>query len=252
MKSGMAVLVRAAREFIERNHRSQIAFAAFGCLLLALSAGCGGGGSSIHPPPTEAAPSNLQYPHTSIAATIRQAITPDVPPVPGIATSYTAAPALPAGLSLNTSTGAISGTPTATAATATYTVTAANSVGSTTAGVQITVNDGPPENLVYPQTTITAVVGQAIASDSPTVAGTVDAYTVDPPLPQGLKLENTLGAIYGTPTSITPTATYVVTATNSFGSTTASVQITVNAAAPANLIYPRIAIVATQGRTITP
>ena len=55
-------------------------------------------------------------------------------------TSYSVSPALPAGLSLNTSTGVISGTPTAVTATATYTVTAGKSAGTSSVGVVITVN----------------------------------------------------------------------------------------------------------------
>jgi hypothetical protein len=54
--------------------------------------------------------------------------------------SYSVAPALPAGLSLNAVNGIIRGTPTAVAATANYTVTAANTGGSTTAAVSLTVN----------------------------------------------------------------------------------------------------------------
>ena len=46
-------------------------------------------------------------------------------------------PALPAGLSLSTSTGIISGTPMAATATANYTVTASNTGGSTTATLTI-------------------------------------------------------------------------------------------------------------------
>jgi hypothetical protein len=55
-------------------------------------------------------------------------------------TAYSVAPALPAGLSLNTTTGVISGTPTAVAATATYTVTGYTATGNVTFGVVITVN----------------------------------------------------------------------------------------------------------------
>jgi len=46
---------------------------------------------------------------------------------------------LPAGLSLNTSTGVITGTPTAPAAQATYTVTATNAAGPDNVPLMITV-----------------------------------------------------------------------------------------------------------------
>ncbi|MFN8273797.1 MAG: putative Ig domain-containing protein [Flavobacteriaceae bacterium] len=48
---------------------------------------------------------------------------------------------MPVGLSFNTNSGVISGTPTAVSATAIYTVTATNSGGSTSFGISITVND---------------------------------------------------------------------------------------------------------------
>jgi len=59
----------------------------------------------------------------------------------GTVVSYSVSPALPAGLSLNTSTGIISGTPTAVSASAVYTVTASNSGGSTTYDVTINVTN---------------------------------------------------------------------------------------------------------------
>ncbi|MFP5206717.1 MAG: Ig domain-containing protein, partial [Acidobacteriota bacterium] len=135
---------------------------------------------------TLAAPSNLVYPQTTIAASVGHAITPDTPTVTGVVTSYTVSPALPQGLHLNASTGSISGTPTAAAAQAAYTITAANTAGSTTATIQISVVLTAPSNLVYPQTTIAASVGHAITPDTPTVTGVVTSYTVSPALPQGL------------------------------------------------------------------
>jgi len=57
-----------------------------------------------------------------------------------ITCSITAGGALPTGLSLNTSTCVISGTPTATKAATTYTITPTNSAGSAAANVSITIN----------------------------------------------------------------------------------------------------------------
>ena len=57
----------------------------------------------------------------------------------GAVTSYVVSPALPAGLTLNPSTGVISGAPTVASSTASYTVTATNSGGSTTASLSIAV-----------------------------------------------------------------------------------------------------------------
>lgn len=160
--------------------------------------GCASSGASSTSQATP--PAKVVYPQTTITAAVGQAITADTPTVTGTVTSYAVSPALPAGLSLNTSTGAISGTPTAVAAQATYTITASNSAGSTSATIQVTVSSAvvPPSHLVYPQTTITATVGQAIISNIPGVTGTVTSYAVSPALPAGLSLSISTGAISGT------------------------------------------------------
>ena len=61
----------------------------------------------------------------------------------GTATSYSVSPALPVGLSLSSSTGIISGTPTVAVAAAGYVVTASNTSGSTTVTLNLTVNAAP-------------------------------------------------------------------------------------------------------------
>ncbi len=182
-----------------------------------------------------AAPSGLSY-TTPVTYTIGAAITNNSPTVTGSVASYSVTPALPAGLSLNTSTGVISGTPTIATAAANYTVTATNSGGSTTATVNITVNNAAPSGLSY-TTPVTYTIGAAITNNSPTVTGSVTSYSVTPALPAGLSLNTSTGVISGTPTTATAAANYVVTATNSGGSTTATVNITVNSAAPSGLSY---------------
>jgi hypothetical protein len=195
--------------------------------LFGLNFGCSGGKSNA---PTVTAPLALVYPQASITVIPGQAIADDAPTVSGSVTSYSISPALPAGLTLNSSTGVITGTPTTVVPATTYTITASNSGGSTTATVQIAVNLPAPSGLSYPQSAITATVGQAIAADTPTVTGTIASYAVVPALPAGLSLNSTTGVISGTPTVASAQTTYVLTATNVSGSTTASVQITVNTA----------------------
>ena len=64
-------------------------------------------------------------------------------------TSYSASPALPGGLSLDGTSGVISGTPLRATQQATYQLTANNDGGSSTFALTITV-DLPPSGLVYP------------------------------------------------------------------------------------------------------
>ena len=155
----------------------------------------------------------------------------------GIVTSFSISPALPSGLSFNTSTGSISGTPSAIAATATYTVTATNTGGSTTFGVAITVNDVAPNSLSYNSPNV-YTIGNAILNLSPTISGgIVTSFSISPALPSGLSFNTSTGSISGTPSAIAATATYTVTATNSGGSTNFGVVITVNDVSPNALGY---------------
>jgi hypothetical protein len=84
-------------------------------------------------------PSGLSYSPSSASGTVGAAIGSLTPTVTGTVTSYSVNPALPLGLSLDESSGVISGTPSAVASTADYTVTATNGTGSTTPTVTIEV-----------------------------------------------------------------------------------------------------------------
>jgi len=173
----------------------------------------------------------------------------------GNPTSYSISPGLPAGLSFNTSTGAITGTPTATSATATYTVTASNAGGSSTASITITCNNPPPPNISYTPSSNTFTTGVAISTWTPANSGgPVVTWSVSPSLPAGLSFNTGTGAITGTPTTITATATYTVTATNAGGSGSTTITITVNPPAPVISYSPstNVYVVATVISTLTP
>jgi hypothetical protein len=87
-------------------------------------------------------PSNLTYSSNPVSYCVGAAITANNATVTGIAPfTYSVSPALPAGLNLNTTTGAITGTPAAAVAATNYTVTATNTCGSTTVVVNITLGD---------------------------------------------------------------------------------------------------------------
>jgi len=137
--------------------------------MMLLLVACGGGGDDNPAPPPVTAPSGLSY--TSPAnLTIGAEATALSPTVTGTVTSYTVGPALPTGLTLNGTTGVISGTPTVLTEAADYTITATNSAGSTTFALSLSVV--PPTASAYSQTNLVS---------NGTVAGTqTDPKLVNP------------------------------------------------------------------------
>ncbi|MDR3608639.1 MAG: putative Ig domain-containing protein [Oligoflexia bacterium] len=147
--------------------------------------------------------------------------------------TYSISPALPAGLSLNKSTGVISGTPTAAASLATYTVTVSGPIlngssSSSTASIQLKIAVNPA--LAYSTPSPVYSHGTAITANSPTSASAAvfTQYSVAPALPAGLSLNATTGVISGTPTAASALATYTVVGSGVEGHTSsASLKITV-------------------------
>ena len=201
----------------------------------------------------DVAPSALSYATNSVIYTKDVGITDNTPSSAGGAVvTYSISPALPAGLSLDTASGVISGTPTALSAVTDYTVTATNSGGSATATVSITVNDVAPSALTYATNPAIYTVGTAISDNaSSSTGGAVVTYSISPALPAGLSLDTASGVISGTPGVSSAATDYTVTATNSGGSATVTVRITVNDVAPSALSYATNPAVYTVDAAIT-
>src|SRR5690606_5565769 len=105
-------------------------------------------------------------------------------------------------------------TPSEVSSTQTYTVTATNSGGSVSFDIEITVNDAAPTSLSYTTPNV-FTVGSTIADLTPTITGNVDSWSISPSLPDGFSFDSATGIFPATPTAVSSTATYTVTATNS-------------------------------------
>ncbi|MFM1753135.1 MAG: hypothetical protein RLZZ236_74 [Bacteroidota bacterium] len=204
---------------------------------------------------TDTAPTSLEY-STPIVLFKGVLITPLTPSNSGGAiVSYAISPSLPAGLTLNTTTGAITGRPTVPSANTDYAITGTNTGGTVSKTISILVNDNEPTDLSYTTPNIFGV-GVAITPLTPTVyGGVVTRYSIDRSLPAGLNFNTTTGVISGTPTQITANATYTVTAFNFMGRSSASIEITIGGPASnlsygGNLILARNAIMTTVTPTV--
>jgi hypothetical protein len=176
------------------------------------------------------APSGFSYagPHTFNECV---AITPLNPSVTNYVGYYSVSPALPSGLSLNPTTGQISGTPAngSQQAATPHIVSANNAGGTINDTVNITINAPAPSGLSYPLSDYTFNQNEAITAQSPTVTGCVTSWSINQALPTGLSFSTSTGVISGTPTVASGETTYTITATNGAGSTNVMIDITVQA-----------------------
>jgi len=148
----------------------------------------------------------------------------------GTIASYAISPAAPAGLTFNTTTGLLSGTPTSTQSATAYTITATNATGSATQTFTFTVALAAPAFTLSAsaetKTVNTAATGFTIASST---GGTIASFGISA-TPSGMSFSTTTGALSGTPNSVASATAFTVTATNASGSTTQIFTLTVTAA----------------------
>lgn len=194
------------------------------------------------------APTTVSYNSPGLVLTVGTEMTPRIPTHDGeTVTSWSVNKPLPAGISLDTSTGVITGTPTQFTAPATYFITATNAGGSAQATITAYVKDIAPVGITYPVTQATYTQGSAITTNTPTISSGINlTWSVSPSLPNGLNFSSSTGAISGTPTATTASTNYTVTATNSGGSTTAVLVLAVSMQAPLSVTYPVSTIVLTK------
>ena len=162
----------------------------------------------------------------------------------GPVTEYSITPALPSGMSLSSSSGALSGSPSVVSPLTNHVVTARNAGGSTSTTLSTTVNDVPPASLTYATNPATYHAGIPIAVNVPlSSGGAVVSYTSGG-LPPGLSLDSGTGSISGTPSQLGAAADFTVRATNTGGWTEGVLKITVIAPpAPTIVTQPKGVVV---------
>ncbi len=203
---------------------------------LLLVSGCWNRGHRIQ------APTALSY--IDLNQILLQGISVNVPAsyLGDLTRSFSVSPALPAGLTLDPSTGAITGAPADLLPPGTYTITARNAGGETQSVLTIAVNPQAPCGLTFLEEGIKYIgqISQVLNSPSFTCGfpGTpVDTWTIEPALPVGLTLDPVTGVISGVPTEVIPPTEFVIIATNVTGLAARSITIEVETPAPCDLAF---------------
>ncbi|MFP5228683.1 MAG: beta strand repeat-containing protein, partial [Acidobacteriota bacterium] len=155
--------------------------------------------------------------------------------------SYSVAPGLPSGLTMSTTTGAVTGSPTAPSALGTYTVTVKDANNNTATNTfTLTVNAAVTATTAIPTETLTQGVTPTPFTPVTGGGGTVPlGYTISPALPNGLTMAAGTGQIAGTPNAPLATTTFTVTVTDANGAfATATFSLTVNGPLVATTAIP--------------
>ena len=187
---------------------------------------------------TSGPPASLTYSQNPATYLRTVAITPNVPShAAGPITAYAVlGTTLPPGLSLDPTSGVISGTPTAVVPTTTYVIRGSNTYGFTAASVVLTVTEPPPV-ITYTGSTYALPLGVPVSLFPINTGGQVVTWSITPTLPTGLAFSTSTGAITGTPTVVASAQTYTITATNSGGTSTPALAVSVVQAVP-HIAYP--------------
>jgi len=177
----------------------------------------------------------VRYKDPAAAYTIGVPIPDNVPEnVPDDLVSVEVSPDLPPGLSLDTATGVLSGTPTQLMSATEYRVRVRTRSGAANVKVIVTIVDVPPSFTGFSSDPATLTVGTSLSGITLTgvAGGAITDCSITPALPSGLSL-NSSCIISGTPLVPAYAASYLVTASNSGGAASQEIAIEVRDNPPA-------------------
>ena len=139
---------------------------------------------------------------------------------------------MPPGLSLNSTTGEISGTPIGPASNKSYTIIATNDGGNVNTIINIIINDKPP-NVNYQMNNVTTIYEATSISFYGVQTGTgIFNYSILPTLPTNLSLNTTTGEISGIPNNSQQNTSYIITASNTGNSINKEINILIKDTPP--------------------
>eukprot|EP00935_MAST-01C_sp_MAST-1C-sp1_P002891 g2891.t1 len=171
------------------------------------------------------------YQHNPVKYMLQTRIERNTPVVTGGEPKEFKTRGLPDGLTLNTKTGVITGKPVKVQAEKNYEISCVNSGGSSSTKVSITIMDVPPEfhGTGYYNNPAEYIKSEQIIANRPRLrASGKMKYAIKPTLPEGLYFDTDSGNISGTPLGVAPRQTFIVTATNTGGTDTVELKITVH------------------------
>lgn len=148
------------------------------------------------------------------------------------ATNFSISPALPQGLYFSSLSGRIAGTPEELLITPKkYTITASNEYGSASTEIYLQVIHQAPFGLRYNSADISLITKiseiSLVAESSSGYRGGASptSYTISPSLPNGLSFDTLTGTIEGIPENSFPKTSFTITANNSGGSVSTTLNI---------------------------
>lgn len=204
----------------------------------------------VHPE----APCNLEYPLSEIDLNHNEELPVDFSPLSdcGSVEEYTIDPQLPAGITLDSGTGLLSGSTLATQPMTTHLIRATNSGGFAEFALNLRVRPEAPCDLEYPQSEFVLSHGEDLPQDLLPVSscGAVEEYSIDPDLPAGISLDSATGMLSGSTTLDYPLTAHLIRATNSGGFSEFAISLRALPEAPCDLEYSQSEIALEHGGAI--